>query len=236
MPPPADLAERLLALRERIAQAATSAGRSPGEVQLLAVTKGRPLEVVREAVASGLSELGENYVQECSEKAAQLGPTEGVRWHLIGHLQRNKARRAAQLFQVVESVDSLALARLLAEAVPAPGPPLPVLLEVELTGVPTRSGVGEGELSPLAEAVAQLPGLRLSGLMTVASQQQPGREFSRCRELRDRLQAELGVELPVLSMGMSSDFEAAIREGSTEVRIGTLLLGPRPQPPSRGVG
>ncbi len=236
MPPPADLAERLLALRERIALAATGAGRSPGEVQLLAVTKGQPLEVVREAVAHGLGELGENYVQECSEKADLLGPAEGVRWHLIGHLQRNKARRAARLFQMVESVDSVALAGLLAAAVPSPGPPLLVLLEVELTGIPTRSGVGERELFPAAEAVAQLPALRLSGLMTVASQERPGREFSRCRELRDRLQDELGMELPVLSMGMSSDFETAIQEGSTEVRIGTLLLGPRPQPPSGGVG
>jgi pyridoxal phosphate enzyme (YggS family) len=236
VPPPANLGERLLALRERIALAATSAGRSPGEVQLLAVTKGQPVEVVREAVAHGLGELGENYLQECSEKAAQLGPAEGVRWHLIGHLQRNKARRAAQLFQMVESVDSVALARLLADAVSSPGPPLPVLLEVELTGLPTRSGLREGELLSVAEAVARLPALRLRGLMTVASQELPGREFSRCRELRDRIQVELGAELPVLSMGMSSDFEAAIQEGSTEVRIGTLLLGPRPQPPLRSVG
>ena len=236
MPPPADLGGRLLALRGRIAAAAAVVGRTPSEVQLLAVTKGQPLEVVRAAVAAGLNELGENYVQECGEKAAQLGPATGVRWHLIGHLQRNKARRAAQLFQMVESVDSAELAAQLAATVPTPGPPLPVLLEVELTGLPTRSGIRERELLPVAEAVARLPQLRLFGLMTVASQERPEREFSRCRELRDRLQGELGTELPVLSMGMSSDFEAAIREGSTEVRIGTLLLGPRPGPPSGNVG
>ena len=236
MPPPADLAERLIALRERIATAAARAGRTPDDVQLLAVTKGQPLEAVEEAVAAGLSDLGENYVQECSRKAARLGPASGVRWHLIGHLQRNKARRAAGLFHLVESVDSAELAGLLAAAVPTPGPPLPVLLEVELTGIPTRTGLGESGLFPVAEVVAQLPGLRLLGLMTVASPERPQQEFSRCRELRDRLRAELGAELPILSMGMSSDFEAAIQEGSTEVRVGTLLLGPRPQPPSRGVG
>ena len=191
---------------------------------------------MREAVAAGLTDLGENYVQECSRKVALLGPAKDVRWHLIGHLQRNKARRAARLFQVVESVDSAELAGLLAAAVPTPGPPLPVLLEVELTGIPTRTGLTEAGLHPVAEEVAQLSGLRLSGLMTVASPDRPQREFSRCRELRDRLQAELGAKLPILSMGMSSDFEAAILEGSTEVRLGTLLLGPRPQPPSGGAG
>ena len=236
MPPPADLEERLLVLRERIAAAAAAVGRNPSEVQLLAVTKGQPLEVVRAAIAAGLDELGENYVQECGEKAAQLGPAAGVRWHLIGHLQRNKARRAAQLFQMAESVDSAELATQLAAAVPTSSAPLPVLLEVELTGIPTRSGLREAELLPVAEAVAGLAQLRLFGLMTVASQERPEREFSRCRELRDRLQVDLGVDLPVLSMGMSSDFEAAIREGSTEVRIGRLLLGPRPSPPSGDVG
>ena len=236
MPPPADLAGRLLALRERIAAAAAAVGRTASEVQLLAVTKGQPLEVVQAAVAVGLHELGENYVQECGEKAGQLDPAAGVRWHLIGHLQRNKARRAARLFQLVESVDSAELAAHLAAAVPTAGAPLPVLLEVELTGIPTRSGIRERELLSVAEAVARLPQLRLFGLMTVAGQERPERDFSRCRELRDRLEMELGAELPVLSMGMSSDFEAAIREGSTEVRIGTALLGPRVNAPSRGVG
>ena len=236
MPPPADLAGRLLALRERIATAAAAVGRNASEVGLLAVTKGQPLEVVRAAVAAGIDELGENYVQECEEKAAQLGQAAGVGWHLIGHLQRNKARRAARLFQMVESVDSAELAAQLAAAVPPSGAPLPVLLEGELTGIPTRSGIRERELLSVAEAVARLPQLRLFGLMTVAGQERPERDFSRCRELRDRLEMELGAELPVLSMGMSSDFEAAIREGSTEVRIGTALLGPRVNAPSRGVG
>ncbi|MGC8473262.1 MAG: YggS family pyridoxal phosphate-dependent enzyme, partial [Candidatus Dormibacteria bacterium] len=169
MPPPADLQGRLRALRERISAAAERAGRDPAAVLLLAVTKGQPLEVLQEAVGAGLEELGENYVQECWEKASQLGQRAGIRWHLIGHLQRNKARRAARLFQMVESLDSAALAAQLAAAVPSPGPPLPVLLEVELTGLATRSGIRERELIRVAEAVAQLPQLRLSGLMTVAS-------------------------------------------------------------------
>ena len=228
MPPPAEpgLQERILAVRERIEAAAGRAGRPGAAVRLLAVTKGQPLEVVRAAAQLGLSELGENYVQECGAKSRALEGSVQVSWHLLGHLQRNKARLAAQLFQVVESLDGLELAGRLSALAPL-GRPLQVLLEVELTGEPARTGLGEAELFLVAEAADRLPGLRIMGLMTVASRERPEREFSRCRELAGRLEAELGRQLPVLSMGMSSDFEAAIAEGSTEVRIGTLLFGPR---------
>lgn len=235
MPPPADPAAvaglnlRLEELRARIAAVATGAGRDPKSVALLPVTKGHPVETVRAAVAAGLLELGENYVQECQAKQDEVGRP--VRWHLLGHLQRNKLRRAVRLFSVIESLDEADLAGSLSAANPGPEP-LPVLLELELTGLPRRTGVPADDAERVAERIAALPGLSLQGLMTVAAPEWPEREFSRCREIAAALERALGRRLPVLSMGMSHDFEAAVAEGSTEVRIGTLLFGPRPQPPS----
>lgn len=231
MPPiaelPATLAARLAEVRARIGAAAVRAGRDPLDVTLLPVTKGHPVTTVRAALELGLPELGENYVQECRAKQDGLGRGTGVRWHLLGHLQRNKARRAAELFSLIESVDRAEVAAALGDARDA-GAPLPVLLEVELTGLPGRGGVAPGGLAKLGEEVLAIPGLLLRGLMTVAAPERPQAQFSRCRELRGELESALGQPLPVLSMGMSQDFEAAVAEGSTEVRLGTVLFGPRP--------
>ncbi|HVA21194.1 MAG TPA: YggS family pyridoxal phosphate-dependent enzyme [Candidatus Micrarchaeia archaeon] len=226
-PDPAGLTRRLRSVREAIDRATAAAGRPAGSVELLPVTKGQPARVAAACRSAGLSRLGENYVQECRAKAEQLaadGPP--LHWHLLGHCQRNKARQAAALFHEVETVDSVHLARLLGEARPA-GDPIPVLCEVELTGLPGRTGFSPETLRRhLAELLA-VPGLAVRGLMTVAAPADPG-AFTRCRLLRDELAAGTGAPLPVLSMGMSDDFEAAIAAGSTRVRIGRALFGPRP--------
>jgi pyridoxal phosphate enzyme (YggS family) len=201
---------------------------SGGPVALLPVTKGHPVERVRQAVALGFTELGENYLQECQAKAAA---EPGVGWHLLGHLQRNKVARAARLFHMVETVDSLALAEQLSSA-RAGLSPLPILCELDATEIPGRNGFRRAELLQVAEAIAALPGVLLQGLMTVADPARPQLCFSQCRELRQELAARLGRPLPVLSMGMSEDFELAIAEGSTQVRLGSALFGPRP--PRRG--
>ena len=209
-------------VKERIEQARSRGGRQP--VSLLCVTKGHPADRIRQAAALGFTEFGENYVQECAEKA-KLQP--GMSWHLIGHLQRNKVSRAASLFAVVETVHSLRLAEQLSRA-RLQGEPLPILCEVDFTDIPGRNGFRPEELVAAAPALSALPGVRFMGLMTVADPASPQRCFSQCRALRDRLVGALGRPLPVLSMGMSDDFELAIAEGSTEVRLGSALFGPRP--------
>ncbi|MGP8249950.1 MAG: YggS family pyridoxal phosphate-dependent enzyme [Candidatus Dormibacteria bacterium] len=205
------------------------AGRPTGSVHLLPVTKGHPAEMAELATMVGLTCLGENYVQECQEKDRFLRATGAptVSWHLLGHLQRNKVGRAAQLFQSVASVDSLSLAQRLSVA-RSGQPPLRVLCEVELTGLPNRTGFQPGQLEADLPQLIELEGVRLEGLMTVAAPQRPQEAFSACRQLVERLRALSDLALPVLSMGMSGDFHAAIGEGSTEVRIGTLLFGDRP--------
>ncbi|MHB1500037.1 MAG: YggS family pyridoxal phosphate-dependent enzyme [Candidatus Dormibacteria bacterium] len=222
-PPAEALVQTATAVSERIRVARERAGGGP--VLLLPVTKGHPVQVVRLARAAGFAELGENYLQECQAKALELGEPQ-PRWHMLGHLQRNKVARAARLFTVVETVDSLQLALALSGA-RGEMEPLPVLCEVDLTAIPGRKGFRPEELLRVAEPIAQLPGLRLLGLMTVADPAQPQRCFAACRLLRDGLEGELGLPLPVLSMGMSDDFEVAIAEGSTEVRLGGALFGPR---------
>ncbi|MHB1575942.1 MAG: YggS family pyridoxal phosphate-dependent enzyme [Candidatus Dormibacteria bacterium] len=214
----AEVAERIEAARGR-------AGGDP--VSLLPVTKGHPIERVRQAAALGFKEFGENYLQECQGKAA-LEPE--FNWHLLGHLQRNKAARAALLFGVVETIDTLSLAQQVSLAHRG-REPLPVLCEVDFTEIPGRSGFKPGDLLQVAPEVATLPGISLGGLMTVADPASPQRCFSECRELREQLVAQLGRPLPVLSMGMSDDFELAIAEGSTQVRLGSVLFGPRPPRP-----
>jgi hypothetical protein len=193
------------------------------------VTKGHPAEIAELATMVGLTRLGENYVQECQEKDRFLRATGAptVGWQLLGHLQRNKAGRAAQLFQSVASLDSLMLAQKLSAA-RSGQPPLQVLCEVELTRLPNRTGFQPAQLEADLPQLIELEGIRLEGLMTVASPQRPQEAFSACRLLLERLRALSGLALPTLSMGMSGDFQAAISEGSTEVRIGTLLFGDRP--------
>jgi pyridoxal phosphate enzyme (YggS family) len=224
-----DLPQRLEEVRRRIAAAAERAGRDPAAVRLVAVTKTVDARRVAEVVALGVRDLGENRVQEAATKAAELPG--GLRWHLIGHLQTNKAARAAQLFDVVHSVDGPRVAEALSQRRQGMAP-LDVLVEAELTGIPGHTGVPEEGLGALAEAVTAMPNLRLRGLMTMAppvadpADARPG--FARLRGLRDRLQERIGHELPELSMGMSNDYPVAVEEGATIVRLGRALFGERP--------
>jgi pyridoxal phosphate enzyme (YggS family) len=225
--------ENLLRLRERVASAAVSAGRHTEEITLIGVSKTHPASAIREAYEAGLRHFGENRVQEWEGKRAELADLT-ANWHLIGHLQSNKAARAAKAFTCVDSVDDLALAqRLDREHVEKQTAELlRVLIEVHLGGEESKSGVSEAELPALAERIAFLPRLSLAGLMCIPAYfEDPEKmrpHFAHLRELRDQLEARLGRQMPVLSMGMSHDFEVAIREGATEVRVGTALFGLRP--------
>ncbi len=224
------IAASLAEVRERIARAADRAGRRPGDVTLVAVSKTFPAEAVRAAYELGLREFGENRVQEFEAKHAKLADLDAT-WHLIGHLQSNKAKRASQLFNCVDSIDSLALAQKLDLAADGQEKRLPVLIEVHLGDEATKSGVAEAKLPQLAEDVSALAHLELRGLMTVPPYSEDAERvrpyFRRLRELRDELTRRLGRPLPALSMGMSHDFEVAIEEGSTEIRVGTALFGQR---------
>ena len=215
------LSERLAAVRERIARAAERARRDPGDILLLAVTKVFPASVIRDAYALGLREFGENYVQEFEGKAPEVRGLPGARFHLIGHLQSNKSAKAAELFEVIQTVDSAKLARRLNDA----GRPLDILLEVKLSSEQSKSGALPEELPELIAAVRECPKLRLLGLMTMppwSEDAEASRPYFRgLRELGER------HELPQLSMGMSGDLEVAIEEGSTCVRVGTALFGKR---------
>ena len=228
------IAANLAAIRERISRAAERSGRGAGEVTLVAVAKTFPAESIRAAYDLGLRHFGENRVQEWESKRSALSELDAT-WHLIGHLQSNKARRAANLFHRVDSVDSLGLAQKLDAAAAAEGKRLSVLLEVHLGGEETKSGVAEDELQTLAEGVAALRNLELLGVMTIPPYfEDPERArpyFRKLRGLRDGLRARIGKPPGVLSMGMSHDFEIAIEEGATEVRIGTALFGERPRKP-----
>ena len=232
---PSLLQENVLRVRERIAAAARRAGRQAEEITLIGVSKTHPAATVREAFQAGIRHFGENRVQEWEGKhggVEELGAT----WHLVGHLQSNKAARAACLFHCVDSVDDFALAQRLDRARHDLGVEerMRVLIEVRLAEEETKSGVGVAELSSLAEKVVMLPRLELMGLMCippfVEDPDQVRPYFRRLRELRDELARQVGRELPVLSMGMSHDFETAIEEGATEVRVGTALFGARPAP------
>jgi pyridoxal phosphate enzyme (YggS family) len=224
--------ETLLRIQERIASAAARVGRRPEEITLIAVSKTHPASAIHEAYEAGIRHFGENRVQEWEGKRAG---TEGLRatWHLIGHLQSNKAARAAGLFHSVDSVDDLAIAQRLDRSRAEAGVTgkLRVLIEVRVAPEETKSGVEVSGLPELAKGFADLPGLELAGLMCIppfleqAERVRP--YFRRLRELRDELRGKLGIELRVLSMGMSHDFEVAIEEGATEVRLGTALFGAR---------
>jgi len=204
-------------------------------VTLIAVTKGVTLELIREAAALGLTDLGENRVQEAQAKRSQLTPADPqLRWHLIGHLQRNKAKQAVRLFDVVHSVDSLALLDELRKAVAlSTRPPLPVFLQVNVSGEATKFGCAPEAVSTLARAAAGDPAMPLAGLMTIAplggDPEQARPHFRRLRELRDDVAGALACEPSTLrlSMGMSQDFEVAIEEGADFVRVGTAIFGAR---------
>jgi len=226
--------ENLLRIQERIAAAAARAGRNAEEITLIGVSKTHPASAIREAYEAGIRHFGENRVQEWEGKRAG---TEGLAatWHLIGHLQSNKAVKAANLFHSIDSLDDLALAQRLDRARVEVGiGKLRALIEVRVAPEETKSGVETRELPELAEKIAGLPRLELAGLMCIPpfleQAEQVRSYFRRLRELRDHLGKALGLALPVLSMGMSHDFEVAIEEGATEVRLGTALFGERTPP------
>ena len=240
MPSPNLLRENVARVCDRIAEAASRVGRNPSEVTLIGVSKTHPAEMIRAAYDAGLRDFGENRVQEWEGKRQALTDLADARWHLIGHLQSNKATRAATIFHSVDSVDDESLAQRLdrtRQGTAAAQGPLRVLLEVHIAGEAAKSGAEPEELSQLAEAVTKCTSLHLNGLMCVppllddAEQVRP--YFRRLRELRDQLESHVGHKLPVLSMGMSHDFEVAIEEGATEVRVGTALFGQRPAPKKR---
>jgi pyridoxal phosphate enzyme (YggS family) len=215
------LAERLAEVRTRIARAADRARRNPAQILLLAVTKVFPAEAIQNAYDLGLREFGENYVQEFETKAPSVSGLAGTRYHLIGHLQSNKAAKAAELFQVVQTVDSAKLARRLHDS----GRTLDIMLEVKLSDEEAKSGVDPDGVPALIEAVKEYPNLRLRGLMTMPpwseDPEAPRGYFRRLRELAE------AHGLSELSMGMSNDLETAIEEGSTCLRVGTALFGKR---------
>lgn len=229
----AAIEQNIARVRERIVRAAESTGRSAGEITLVAVSKTFPAEAVRAAYEAGVRHFGENRVQEFEAKRTAFGDLNAI-WHMIGNVQSNKARKVAGLFARVDTIDRFSIAEKLDTAVAegARGERLSILIEVKLGGEQTKSGAEEAALAQLAEDVAQkCPNLELRGLMTIppyaddAAQARP--YFRKLRDLRDELQRKIGAQLPALSMGMSHDFEVAIEEGATEVRIGTAIFGER---------
>jgi len=223
------VAENLAIVRERIAVACRRAGRAADEVKLVVVTKTHPAELISEAVAAGANRLGENYVQEAADKKPRVGGQ--AQWHFIGHLQTNKARQAVELFDVVETVDRFKLGRELdkrCQAAARDG--LDVLVQVNVSGEVSKSGCSPDEAQKLIDELAALPRLRVRGLMTMPpwfdGPEDARPYFQRLRALRDRLAAGR-PGLDELSMGMSGDFEVAIAEGATIVRVGTAIFGAR---------
>jgi PLP dependent protein len=225
------LAANLERVAERIEQAARRAGRRADEITIVAVSKTHPTEKIRAAYGAGLRHFGESRVQEFEAKHPALAGFGDILWHFIGHLQSNKVHRAAVLFHRIDSLDSVSLAHKLSLATTAEARPLPVLIEIRTSDEETKSGVRESDLLPLARSIQQLPHLTLRGLMTIPpyspDPQRARPYFGKLRRLRDSLHQQVGLELPILSMGMSHDFEIAIEEGATEIRIGTALFGER---------
>lgn len=227
------LAAKLERVRERMARAAERAGRPAEEITLVAVSKTFSADAIRAAYQAGLRAFGENRVQEFESKQPKLSDLADAVWHLIGHLQSNKARRAVHLFHRIDSIDSLALAQKLDSAAAEESKRLPVLIEVHLGGETTKSGVVEENLAALAGDIEKLSHLELRGLMTIPPYYDDPESarpyFQKLRELRDGISQRLGRALPALSMGMSHDFEVAIEEGASEIRVGTALFGQRSQ-------
>jgi pyridoxal phosphate enzyme (YggS family) len=230
--------ENIAALQEKIAQAAKRSGRSPSEVALMAVTKTHPPDRIREAYESGLRLFGENRVQEFSAKAGALADLVGAEWHMIGHLQTNKAAKAAELFSAIDSVDSVKLAEKLDAEARALNKQLQVLIEVNVGGEAAKSGVDPDspELEDLLKAAPRLEALNFRGLMTVPPFSEDPEDarpyFRKLRTLRDQIASRNlpAMTMEILSMGMSHDFAVAIEEGSTCIRIGAAIFGEREKP------
>jgi pyridoxal phosphate enzyme (YggS family) len=225
---PEEIRQNLASIEMRIAAACARARRQREDVTLIAVSKTFPAEAVDAAVAGGVRHVGENRVQELRDKiaAVQSRPT----WHLIGHLQSNKAKDAARLFDVIQTIDSLELAQKVSRAAAVEGKAMRVMIEVNIAAEPQKTGILSQGVAALAQSIAPLPGLDLIGLMTIppigtAEESRPW--FRRLRELRDSLSAELPAKLRDLSMGMSEDFEVAIEEGATMIRVGRAIFGSR---------
>lgn len=223
------IANNIAKVAARIREAAQAAGRDPDTVGLLAVSKTQPAEAIREANGAGLSDFGENYLQEALEKQARLADL-ALTWHFIGPIQSNKTRAIAEHFDWVHSVDRLKIAQRLSEQRTTELPPLNVCLQVNVSGEASKSGCAPQDVAELARTIATLPNLRLRGLMAIPEPTDDRAEqhaaFARLRQL----QQALALELDTLSMGMSQDLEAAIAEGATWVRIGTALFGARAYP------
>ncbi len=214
-----EITDNIARVQGQIAAAAARAGRRPGEITLVAVTKKKPAGAILEALAAGVADVGENYVQEAAEKRAEVS---GGRWHLLGHLQSNKAKVAASLFGLIQSVDSVKLASALSRQSEKP---TAILLQVHLGEEETKTGLPPEMVRDAAAEVAALPNILLEGLMGIApNDAEPRPYFRQLKQLFDALPAE---NRRILSMGMSGDFEAAIEEGATLVRVGTAIFGAR---------
>jgi pyridoxal phosphate enzyme (YggS family) len=224
------IADNLAAVSERIAGACARAGRPSESVSLMAVSKRQPTELIAEAARLGLRLFGESRVQETRARRGQF--PEDARVHFIGHLQRNKARDAVELYDAIDSIDTFRIAQTVSAQLERAGRTMRVLIEVNTSGEPQKYGVtGRSALLALAEEMAALPGIAIGGLMTIGpistNEDELRRAFATLRELRDSTEEHLGRPLPELSMGMSNDLEAAILEGATTIRIGTALFGAR---------
>jgi pyridoxal phosphate enzyme (YggS family) len=223
--------ENLLRVLERMEQAARKVGRDPGGITLIAVSKTVEIAQIREAIEAGVTILGENYVQEAREKIEQIG--HGIQWHMIGHLQSNKAKYAVTLFDYIHSLDGISLAREIDRRAAQKGKKVRALVEVNLSGEVSKFGVGSEKVMELIHQVSSLEHISIEGLMTMPpyfDEPEKARPyFIRLRDLRDRVQKEgiAGVRMNELSMGMSGDFEAAIEEWATMVRVGTAIFGER---------
>jgi pyridoxal phosphate enzyme (YggS family) len=227
-------AENLASIRQRIAAACDRAGRDPAAVTLLAVSKGMPPQVVCEAAEAGLTLFGENKVQEAKAKIPFC--PDRLRWHMIGHLQSNKCRDSVQLFEMIHSVDSVPLAEEIQKCADRQARTMPVLLEVNLAGESAKFGFRPDAVLPALQEINSLPRVEIHGLMTLGPWTPDAEKirpiFRQLRDLKDRCEQALGAPLPHLSMGMSGDFEVAVEEGATMVRVGTAVFGPRPPRPA----
>jgi pyridoxal phosphate enzyme (YggS family) len=220
--------ENLLRVMERIEKASIKAGRDPGEIKLVAVTKTVEIPKIKEAIEAGVKIVGENYVQEAQKKIEEIGRQ--ISWHFIGHLQSNKAKYAVRLFDMIHSIDSEPLAEELNRRAKKEGRPIKVMIEVNLSGEATKFGAEEEKAIELAKKLMSLDHISLEGLMTMPPYfelpEMSRPYYIRLRELKEKMVKE-GISLKELSMGMSNDFEIAIEEGATFVRIGTAIFGPR---------
>lgn len=223
------IADNLERVREQIAEAAAKSGRSADDVALVAITKTHPAEKVREAIEAGQTLFGESRVQEARAKIPDLPAA--IRWHFVGHLQKNKIRHALSLFEVIHSIDSLALAEDLNRIAEEEGMHPRVLLEVNVAGEGSKFGFAPDKLREQMEDLLELPRLSIEGLMSIppiAEQAESSRQyFVQLREVRDSLQKDFNVPLPQLSMGMTNDYAIAVEEGATLVRVGTAIFGER---------